>query len=125
MTAPHLYLHPKKAKHLFDGWEPPATFAGDGCTCAPDFAINGADLRQACRWHDWAYQQGGDEATRTTADRHFLTNLKATGCPLLTRRLYFYRVRFWGVLAFNYWTTPPTVRQWLALLATRYTETDE
>lgn len=108
----------------FKGHMPPPAFTGDGCTCAPDIAINGADLREACRWHDWAYLQGGDESNRKIADRNFLHNLKASGCPFVTRHFYYRRVRFWGVLAFNYWSKRPSFRELLAVLVQRYWETE-
>jgi len=99
------------AARAFAGDPPPQRFAGDGCTCAPDFAFNGADLRQACRWHDWAYKCGGSEAERLAADRAFLGNLKLCGCPWWQARFYFHAVRWWGVRSWDYGLdNPPTVR---------------
>lgn len=122
MTRPIRHMTPCLARRIYHGDPPYTAFRGDGCTCAPDYALNGADLREACRWHDYAYLIGGSESDRKNADRHFLRNLRTTGCPFITRRIYYYRVRFWGVLAFNYWTNRPTLREWLALLVKRYTE---
>tara|TARA_R110002072_G_scaffold238769_3_gene396399 strand:- start:19302 stop:19682 length:381 start_codon:yes stop_codon:yes gene_type:complete len=122
---PIKHMSPCLARRLFSGEAPYTAFKSDGCTCAPDRAINGADLREACRWHDFAYQIGGCESDRKKADRHFLRNLKVSGCPFFTRHFYFRRVRFWGVLAFNYWTRRPSFREWLALLVSRHTEASE
>lgn len=95
----------------FVGDRPPHSFDGDGCTCSPDFAFNGADLRPACRWHDWAYRCGGSEVSRRAADRAFRVNLKFAGCPWWQARFYFHAVRWWGVLAWDYGGgAPPTVR---------------
>ena len=103
---------------------PPAGFVSDGCTCSPDTAANGADLKPACRYHDHEYFVGGSEKDRKLADLDFLYNLKVSGCPWYQRRFYYHRVRFWGVSHFNYWVEfqPPTVRHRLALLWLRYTE---
>lgn len=108
----------------FRGDVPPYQFESDGCTLAPDKAFNGADLSEACRWHDWAYTRGGNERDRRTADRDLLHNLKASGCPWWQRRLYYHRVRFWGTLHFHYQTPhrPPRVRHWLRLLWLRYVD---
>jgi len=110
------------AVQRFRGEAPSGWFRGDGCTCAPDVAFNGADLRLACRWHDWPYKLGGTEAERRQADRNFLHNLAVSGCPWWQRRAYYYRVRFWGALLYPYRPASerPRLRVWLAILLRRY-----
>jgi hypothetical protein len=36
------------------GFPPPVEYRGDGCTGSPD-SLFGITIREACRWHDWAY----------------------------------------------------------------------
>lgn len=105
----------------FRGLRPPHGFTCDGCTLAPDTAPNGADLREACRWHDFAYSIGTDETNRRTADRDFRHNLRRSGCPRWLAGFYYRRVRFWGVMFYPY--DPgrrPGWRHWLATFFLRY-----
>jgi hypothetical protein len=103
------------AERWFEGERPPVWFVGNGCTCAPDRAVNGADLRAACRWHDWAYCSGGTEAERAAADRAFRWNLLCCGCPVLTRWLYFVAVRWCAADAWPYAdpSERPRLRTWV------------
>lgn len=105
----------------FRGLAPPHGFTSNGCTCAPDFATNGANLGEACRWHDYAYSIPGNEAYRRTVDRNFRHNLIVSGCPSWLAGIYYRRVRFWGVMFFEYaHGCRPGWRHWLATFFRRY-----
>lgn len=118
----HTAITRGEAIRRFSGLVPYDRFVSDGCTWAPDRAINGADLSEACRWHDYAYTIGGGESDRKTADRNLRYNMSLSGCPWWACQFYYHRVRFWGVhhFAYHHPAKPPTLRHWISLLWTRY-----
>lgn len=111
-------------------WSPPPGFRCDGCTFAPDKAPNGADLLPACRNHDWRYSRGGSEADRLEVDQTFYRELIGLGAPRWIAAVYFFRVRLWGVVFWNYrvpaagdlWILhkPPSLSEQLSLIVRRY-----
>jgi len=101
------------------GPKPIEQFKGDGCTMAPD-ELNGVDISEACRFHDWAYYLGGSERQRLEADRNLLINIVILGGSHIGAAIYFRRVRFWGVPHFAYRKRRPGWSFRLWLLAARY-----
>ena len=92
---------PDSLKSLMEGAHPPEDYAGNGCTCSPDF-ISGTDIRPACHWHDYAYSLGGTEERREKVDRIFKRNLLRCGAGRLWSGVYYRRVAMWGVWHFLY-----------------------
>lgn len=83
------------------GPEPPESFRGDGCTCAPDWLpLSRVDLTPACRYHDWAYGLGGSPGARWAADALFWRNLRTCGASRLVAGYYWLAVRLFGRSAF-------------------------
>lgn len=96
---------PRHLWHEMEGEPPPDDYVGNGCTCAPN-RIGGADLRPACHFHDYAYDQGGDEADRLLADATFYRNLLRCGVTQAWANVYYRRVRLHGIRAFQYRDPP-------------------
>lgn len=70
---------------------------GGYCTFAPDL-----DIGECCRLHDIAYQVGGSEWDRYSADIQFRLCILREGRPVVAE-IYYWGVRTFGWLFFNYY----------------------
>lgn len=69
---------------------------GEECSFVPDL-----DVGECCRLHDIAYQIGGNSYDRYIADIEFRQCLREHNRPIVAR-IYFWGVRNFGWLFFNY-----------------------
>lgn len=108
---------------------PPLDFKSNGCSCAPDFwppirfwDMEPVDLRPACHFHDFVFDQGGGKREFRRGNLDFYKNLLICGMtPRCAAGVYYRRVALIGMQYFNWKRDKPnSVKRWLGAAVGRY-----
>ncbi|QDU53479.1 hypothetical protein [Gimesia panareensis] len=106
---------PTSLMEQMEGPVPPVDFISNGCSYSLD-QWGGVDLRPACHWHDYAYQQGGCKRDRALADAALYRNLRRCDLGRFMANVYYRRVRLFGVVTFNWKPGKVPLNPWHYLL---------